>query len=149
MKSEPDGALVAVTTRERVRWSDVDIMGVVYFGNYLRFMGSAEAELFRALGFTYDVLADTFGIWLARVRLEMEYRAPARLDDEIAATAQLVRTGNSSLHLSFPLDRASDGVRLVDGKLVLACVARETLRPARIPAPLLAAIHPVAAATNH
>ena len=139
MRSEAE-PLFSKTTRERVRWSDVDMMGVVYFGAYLRFMEAAEAEFFRSLGFTYGVLAEEHGVWLARVRLEMDYRSPARLDDEIETTANLVRTGGSSLHLAFSLDRAGDGARLVDGKLVLACVDREKFRPARIPASLVTAI---------
>lgn len=127
------------SVRERVRWADVDAMGVVYYGNYLRFMEAAEAEFFRAYGFTYDALAGEHGIWLARIHLACDYRAPARLDDELVCRAELTKIGASSLTFAFPIDRA-DGTRLVDGSLVLAALDRDTLRPARIPAPLRAAL---------
>ena len=123
--------------RERVRWSDLDVMGVVYFGRYLRFMEAAEAEFFRALGFTYDALANEHGVWLARAHLACDYRAPARLDDEVVCRAELTKLGGASLAFAFPIERA-DGTRLVDGTLVLAAVDRTTLRPARIPEPLRA-----------
>lgn len=121
--------------RERVRWRDVDIMGVVYYGNYLRFMEAAETEFFRALGFSYAQLAEAFGVWIARVQLDCRYRAPARLDDEVVCRAELRKLGRSSLTFTFPIDRG-DGVRLVDGSLVLAALDRNTLRPAAIPAAL-------------
>ncbi len=118
--------------RDRVRWSDVDIMGIVYYGRYLRFMEAAETEFFREAGFPYDVLADRYGVWIARVHLACDYRAPAKLDDEIMCRAELRKLGGSSMTFAFPIERA-DGTRLVDGTLVLAAVDRTTLRPARLP----------------
>lgn len=125
--------------RERVRWSDVDVMGIVYYGRYLRFMEAAETEFFRALGFSYDVLANEHGVWIARVRLACDYRAPAKLDDEVLCRAELRELGGSSMTFAFPVERA-DGTRLVDGTLVLAALDRTTLRATRIPGPLAAAL---------
>jgi tol-pal system-associated acyl-CoA thioesterase len=125
--------------RDRVRWSDVDVMGIVYYGRYLRFMEAAETELFRAIGFPYDVLANEHGVWVARVRLECDYRAPAKLDDEIVCRAELRKLGGSSMTFTFPIERA-DGTRLVDGTLVLAALDRTTLRATRVPAPLRQAL---------
>lgn len=129
---------VGPEVRERVRWRDVDIMGVVHYGNYLRFMEAAESEFFRALGFPYPVLAEQHGVWIARVHLECDYRAPARLDDEITCRAELRRIGGSSLSFAFPIARA-DGTPLVDGRLVLAALDRTTLRTTRLPKPLVEA----------
>ena len=138
---EPIAAPIRVgpEARERVRWSDVDIMGIVYYGKYLRFMEAAEDEFFRALGFPYDVISNELGVWIARVRLECDYRAPAKLDDEIVCRAELQKIGGSSMTFAFPIDRL-DGTRLVDGKLVLAALDRTTLRPARLPTPLAEAL---------
>ena len=118
---------------ERVRWSDLDVMGIVYFGRYLRFMEAAEAEFFRALGFSYAHLSDELGVWLARVRLEVDYRAPARLDDEVRCRAELRQTGASSVTFAFPMESVDGQRRFADGMLVLACLDRETLRPVRVP----------------
>ena len=131
---------VGPEVRERVRWRDVDIMGVVHYANYLRFMEAAESEFFRALGFPYDRISDELGVWIARVHLECDYRAPAKLDDEIVCRAELRKLGGSSMTFAFPVERA-DGVRLIDGSLVLAALDRTTLRATRIPPPLAAALH--------
>jgi YbgC/YbaW family acyl-CoA thioester hydrolase len=118
--------------RDRVRWSDVDKMDVVYYGRYLRFMELAEDEFFRDLGFPHNVVSDTLGIWIARVRLEIDFRAPARLDDEIVCRAELRKVGGSSLRLTFPIDRL-DGTRLAEGTLVLAALDQRTMKATRIP----------------
>jgi acyl-CoA thioester hydrolase len=130
---------VGPEVRERVRWSDVDVMGIVYYGRYVRFMEAAETELFREIGFPYDVLANEHGVWIARVRLECDYRAPAKLDDEVVCRAELRKIGGSSMTFAFPID-AANGTRLVNGTLVLAALDRTTLRATRIPAPLAAAL---------
>jgi YbgC/YbaW family acyl-CoA thioester hydrolase len=110
-------------------------MGIVYYGRYLRFMEAAETEFFRAIAFPYDVLAEEHGVWIARIRLECDYRAPAKLDDEVVCRAELRKIGGSSLTFAFPVERA-DGTRLVDGVLVLAALDRRTLRATRLPAAL-------------
>ena len=130
---------VGPEVRERVRWSDVDIMGIVYYGRYLRFMEAAETEFFRSVGFPYDVLADEHGVWIARVRLECDYRAPAKLDDEVVCRAELRKIGGSSMTFAFPIESAN-GTRLVNGTLILAALDRTTLKATRIPAAFRAAV---------
>ena len=121
---------------QRVRWSDVDKMNVMYYGAYLRHTDAAESEFFRTLGFTYDTLHEQLGIWLARVNLEVRYVAPARLDDDLATHAELTKIGASSIHLTFPIERQADGKRLADVRLVLAALDATTLKATRIPDPL-------------
>lgn len=125
--------------RDRVQWSDVDKMGIVYYGRYLRFVEAAESAFFRELGFPYDRIADELGVWIARVKVEVTFRAPARLDDEIVCRAELVAHGGSSLTFDFPVDRL-DGTRLVDARLVVAALDRTTLRATRLPQPLREAL---------
>ena len=125
--------------REQVRWRDVDMMGVVYYGNYLRFMEAAEHEFFAALGLTYEQLASEHGVWVARTHLELDFHFPARLDDVVICHAELLHIGASSLKFAFPINR-EDGTHLADGALTLAALDRTTLRPSRLPAALRAAL---------
>lgn len=124
--------------RERVRWSDLDRAQIVYYVRFNRWVEAAEAEFFRACGFTYDLLESRFDIFLARVHLGMDFRRPARLDDELSCWAELKKIGGSSLHFVFPIER--DGERLVDVTLILACLDRTELKPKRLPAELVAAL---------
>jgi 4-hydroxybenzoyl-CoA thioesterase len=125
--------------RDRVWWSDVDKMDVMHYAKYLRFTERAEAEFFRTAGFTYDDLHRRFGIWLARVNLDVRYICSARLDDELVCTVELVKLGGSSLHFSFGIKRA-DGVLLAEVTLVLACLDAATMKAVRIPVALREAL---------
>lgn len=140
MSDDAAPLLAGPAVRDRVRWSDVDKMDVVYFGRYLRFMEIAEDEFFRVIGFPHNVVSETLGVWIARVRLEIDFRAPARLDDEIVCRAELRKVGGSSLRLTFPIDRV-DGTRLAEGVLVLAALDQKTLKATRIPRALRDALH--------
>lgn len=122
-----------VRVRDRVWWSDVDKMGVMYFGRYVRFAEMAETEFFRAIGYSYDQIHAQFAIWLARIHLEIDFRAPAKLDEELVCRADLVKIGASSLHFRFPVERLHDGARLADIGLTIACLDAVTLKSTRTP----------------
>lgn len=134
--STGDSALRGSSVRDRVWWSDVDKMGIMYFGRYVRFAEMAETEFFRSLGYAYDDIHAQFAIWLARIHLDIDFRRPARLDDELVCRAELVRIGGSSMHFRFPVERVADGQRLADIGLVIACLDAATLKTTRIPTPL-------------
>jgi YbgC/YbaW family acyl-CoA thioester hydrolase len=131
--SADEGSALRVSVRDRVWWSDVDQMGIMYFGRYVRFAEMAETEYFRAIGYSYDELHATFGIWLARVHLEVDFRAPARLDEELSCSARVVKLGSASIHFRFAVDRIADERRLADIGLVVACLDATTLRSTRMP----------------
>lgn len=125
-----------VVVRDRVWWSDVDKMGVMYFGRYIRFAEMAETEFFRSIGLSYDDIHAQFHIWLARIRVEIDYRRPAKLDDELICRAELAKLSGTSIHFRFPVERAGDGQRLADIGLVVGCLDASTLKIARLPGPL-------------
>jgi acyl-CoA thioester hydrolase len=131
----PDGSADApdVYVRDRVWWSDVDQMGVMYFARYVRFAEMAETEFFRAVGYSFDDIRALFGLWLGRVRLAIDFLSPAKLDDELICRVELVKLGAASLHFRFPVERASDGRRVAEIRLVVACLDAATLKTTRIP----------------
>ena len=126
--------------RDRVRWSDVDIAGIIYFGAYVRFIELAEMELFRELGFPYAKMFDRLGIWLPRVHLEFDFYSPALMDDELVARTHIARLGNSSI--TFRIVIANDQTGVVDAAatLVVATVDRETMKSRPMPSELRTAL---------
>jgi acyl-CoA thioester hydrolase len=126
---------------DRVRWSDIDAAGVIFYGAYVRFFEIAESELFRAAGLPLGVLYNSFDCWLPRVRYSCEFRAPARLDDMLRISAWFKRLGARSMTLGFEVEK-QDGVRVADCEIVLACVSRATFRAVPLPDALRAALTP-------
>src|SRR5258708_3369655 len=75
-------------TRIRVRYSETDQMGIVYYANYLVWMEVARVEYCQAIGFRYRDMELEDGIVLAVVESNCRYISPARFDDEVIIQTQ-------------------------------------------------------------
>jgi YbgC/YbaW family acyl-CoA thioester hydrolase len=127
-------------TVDRVRWGNVDKMGIIYYGTYVRFVELGETELYRELGFSFAEMFDRFDFELPRVHLNFDFLHPALVDDEIAVETTVTHVGASSIHMQLIFRRVADARVLAKGKLVTACVDRVKLRPRRIPEELREAL---------
>jgi acyl-CoA thioester hydrolase len=120
------------TWRTRVYWEDTDGGGVVYYANYLKFMERARTEWLRSLGHSQMELAETQGFVFAVVEVKVNYRRPARLDDEVLVSCVPVPEGRASIRFTQKATRA-DGVLLAEGEVRVACVDAKTFRPRPLP----------------
>lgn len=139
----PDVPASAVRTAYRVPYADTDMMGVVYYGNYLTLFERARNELMRATGPTYAQM-ERDGLMLPVIEAHVDYRAPARYDDELEIAAWLSEARGVRCKVCCAVLRG--GETLATGWTVHACVDARTRRPARIPAWLAAKVVPPAGA---
>ncbi|KAB2814487.1 acyl-CoA thioesterase [Phaeocystidibacter luteus] len=72
--------MVTIETSTRVRYSETDQMGVVYYGNYAQYYEVGRVELLRNLGMSYRELEEA-GTMLPVLKLECKYIRPAKYDD--------------------------------------------------------------------
>jgi acyl-CoA thioester hydrolase len=121
----------------RVYWEDTDGGAIVYYANYLRFLERARTEWLRARGYSQKVLASDPGIIFTVVSLQIDYRAPARLDDTLEISCEPQRDGLASLNFLQRIHRSAAGATpaqlLVEANVRVACVDARTLRPKRLP----------------
>jgi acyl-CoA thioester hydrolase len=68
-----------------VYYEDTDLAGIVYYANYLRFIERGRTEWVRTLGIDQTRLKDQ-GLVFAVRRVEADYLAPARFDDDLTVT---------------------------------------------------------------
>lgn len=116
----------------RVYYEDTDFGGVVYYANYLRYFERARTEWLRALGIDHQGLARDAGLQFVVRRAEIDFLRGARLDDQLEITVELAERKRSYLMLK---QRALRGAEPMAEALVqAACVRRDNLRPAAIPA---------------
>lgn len=115
----------------RVYWEDTDGGGIVYYANYLRFLERARTEWLRSLGYSQLVLAQEPGIVFAVVSLSIDYRKPAKLDDELVITCEPQVEGAATIAFAQRIYRGSD--ELVQASVRVACLDSGTLRPKRLP----------------
>jgi acyl-CoA thioester hydrolase len=121
------------TWRARVYWEDTDGGGVVYYANYLRFMERARTEWLRSLGHSQGELVAEHGFVFAVVEAHVNYRRPARLDDELLITCLPVPEGRVSIRFNQVVRNAANNLVIADGEVRVACVDATTFRPRSLP----------------
>jgi acyl-CoA thioester hydrolase len=127
----------------RIYWEDTDAGGIVFYANYLKFFERARTEWLRKLGFGQQLLREeTHGMFVVS-ETTVKYLAPARLDDTLTVTAQLQEAGRASLTIAqrayLPTPGQADRL-LAEATIRLGWVDSTTLKPGRIPAPVLKAM---------
>jgi tol-pal system-associated acyl-CoA thioesterase len=115
----------------RVYYQDTDAGGVVFHAQYLAFMERARTELLNALGIDLAHLADERRVLFMVYELKARYHAPARLNDMLSVSAEVVKMGRASLVFRHRVERG--GELLVEADVTLALVDRDRMRPARMP----------------
>ena len=122
----------------RVYYEDTDAQGVVYYANYLRFLERARTEWLRERGIDQNRLRQEEGLVFVVHGINLKFRAPARLDDYVFASADVTRHTAARFYFDQRLTRdAPDGELLVEGEVEAACLAEGSFRPRRLPKSLI------------
>lgn len=122
---------VPFALRLRVYWEDTDAAGIVYYANYLRFLERARTEWLRTKGYDQRGLSQRHGIVFVVRSSNLEFLRPARLDDDLIVTVNLVRLRAGSFDLRQHVERDSE--TLVTAEVKIACVRIGAIQPVRIP----------------
>lgn len=123
-------AELAFSLPVRVYYEDTDAGGVVYHGNYIKFMERARTEFLRSFGYNQQVLHTQYRLFVV-ADCSVKFRRPAQLDDLLQVTAELESVGK--VRLVFKQQVLRDDELLCEGRFVIGSVHSETMRPAAIP----------------
>ncbi|MFT3931659.1 MAG: tol-pal system-associated acyl-CoA thioesterase [Spongiibacteraceae bacterium] len=118
----------------RVYIEDTDAGGIVFYVNYLKYMERARTEFMRTYGYDKAAVFSENLMFVVR-SLKVDYRRPAKLDDELVATARVVEYGKAQLTFEQRILRGDE--ELCGGHVNIACVESGSMKPARIPEDLL------------
>jgi acyl-CoA thioester hydrolase len=120
----------------RVYYEDVDIGGVVYYANYLRYFERARSEWLRSLGVNQERMAAVEGLGFVVARAEIDYRMGARLDDLLTVTVTPVEMKRAYFWLDQTASFAEGprrGQACAQARIKAACVRHSDMRPQPIP----------------
>lgn len=106
----------------RVRYCETDAMGYLHHGHYINHFETARTELFRALGGNYRLMEER-GFFLVVVKMECQYKRPARYDDLLTVRVRVTRMSGAKLDHEYEVLRGTE--LLTTGQSTLACVNRE------------------------
>lgn len=126
------------THRHKVGFADVDPAGIVFYPRYFEMINATIEDWFRSLEYGFDqmILKDGFGVPTATI--QVDFKAPSRLDDLVELELNVVRLGRSSIGLEIRISADDELRALVQQTLVF--IRMEGNKPVRIPDPLRARI---------
>lgn len=134
---------MSAAARIRVIYGDTDMMGVAYYGNYLRWFEAGRNELIRGRGYTYKRMEDQ-GLILPVAEAHVKYLKSAFYDDLLDVVTRTREIGRVRISFEYEVWRVDAGaagdpgsgrrVELVaTGWTEHACLAREGFKPTRLP----------------
>lgn len=123
---------------QRVYYEDTDFSGVVYHARYLHFMERGRTDYLRLLGVEQGSLVledDREGLVFVVHRMEIDFKAPARMDDILTILTSTQKAGGAKMILEQEIRR---GDQLLIAARVIIAVINAAGRPRRLPEGLAA-----------
>lgn len=120
----------------RVYYEDTDMAGIVYHANYLKFIERARSDYVRQLGNNQNEMRDAGIVWVVR-RIECDYLAAAKFDDELIVETEVAEVTNVKLVMSQVVRRGE--VDLFRAVVTAVCMNAQG-KPLRLPAEIRASL---------
>jgi len=119
--------------QDRVRWADVDLVGIMRFSAFTRLVENAEQEMLRSVGLSYAKIFDAPTVWMPRRHLAIEYFSPARIDDALSLVTYVSRLGETSLTVNVDVRLAQRNTLVAAAAMVVVCVTVATFEKRPLP----------------
>lgn len=116
----------------RVRYREVDPMGLVYHTHFVDYFEAARTEFLREMGLPYKDLEEE-GIIMPVVDLSVQYKRPAYYDDQLEILTRVRNVPEARVHIEYEVRRAGEEQQLVTGHVTLCFVDSNRRRPVRAP----------------
>ena len=125
----------------RVYYEDTDFTGVVYHGNYVRYFERGRSDFLRVAGVRHaDLLDRADPAAFAIVRMEIDFKRAARIDDALAVRTTYDSARGPRLFISQRITRGEELVCLA--KVEAACIDLQG-RPRKPPPGMLDMLRPL------
>jgi len=115
----------------RVYYEDTDAGGIVFYANYLKFFERARTEWLRATGLGQQGLLERQGVIFVVKNANIDFHAPARLDDELTVTTIIEKLGRASVQFTQQAWRGQ--VLLASASVKVGCIDAASMRPRSLP----------------
>lgn len=119
-------------TTQKIRYSDCDPQGIVFNGNYARYWDDALTDWLEAAGYGGESLGGS-GVEAVTARIEMDFKASAKLGDVLETSIVVEDLGSTSMTLGVTTRRLSDDAVVAAGREVIVVVDETEFRPTAIP----------------
>ena len=103
-----------IAVRDKVRFVETDMMGVVHHSNYFRWFEMGRVEYMRQAGVYLLELIDK-GILFPITEVSCKYKASAKFDDWVVIETRMVELSRAIIRYNYRVVREEDGLLLAEG----------------------------------
>ena len=114
----------------KVFYEDTDAGGVVYYANYLKFFERARTEAIAEIGLSNNKLLKDFGILIIVKSCNIDYKKPAKLEDQLEIKSIITSISNTSFKMMQKVFRDKELLTSCEIHLV---IVEKNGKPTRIP----------------
>ena len=111
---------------------------MVFHAQYLSFMERARTELLNESGIDLAAFVERHGTLVMVHRIDVKFHLPARLNEQLSVSAEVVKMGHASFVFRQRVERGAE--LLVEADVTIALVDRQRMKPARMPEELKLAL---------
>ncbi|MCX6256345.1 MAG: thioesterase family protein [Bacteroidia bacterium] len=94
--------MIQSETKLRVRYSETDQMGYVYYGNYPQYYEIARVDLMRSAGISYKSIEDN-GILMPVISMNIRYIKPSLYDELITIRTKVDEKPSASIRFVYEI----------------------------------------------
>ena len=116
---------------KRIFYYDTDSGGVVYYGNYLKYLEEARTEFLEQKGLSVATFSERGFLYAVR-KVYISYKSPARYGDILSCDATLLKVTAAQIFFSQKIVQKKSGILVADAEVTLACLNPE-FKPVQIP----------------
>jgi acyl-CoA thioester hydrolase len=111
-KSEPaDPKPLCLRIKRRARFSEVDPMGIVWFGRYATYFEEGSTELGRVCGLSFKDFMDN-NLRAPVAQCHIDYLQPIRLDEEFVISSTLAWNDGARLNTEYALLKGDGSIAI-------------------------------------
>ena len=103
-----------ITIRDKVRFVETDMMGVVHHANYLRWFEMGRVAYLRACGITLGELMDA-GVVFPITEVKAQYKNSCTFDDDFEVQVKMTAFNKAKMEFNYKIIRLRDGAVSVEG----------------------------------
>jgi len=122
----------------RIYYEDTDLMGVVYYANYLKFFERARTEFLRTKGVEQSTLIEQDAVMFAVRQAKVDYLKPALFEDLLEVETEIIKQKGASFTFQQTICRAESKHEIIcKATIKVACLDSNTMAVKAIPKNLL------------
>lgn len=117
----------------RVRYSEIDVQGIVYNSRYLEYVDVALTEYFRAMGVRYQEMVEQHGCDPSLVKATLEFKRVARFDELLRVYARVTSIGRTSFQMEFQIVQEATEELITSAQIVYVNFDKQTQASRPVP----------------